>query len=208
VDDDPLLRRIVPSKYPHVLVGPPQQGVELSVDVENRSAACEAVTHLVRLGFKRIGIITGPLNTGAARNRLEGYRDALLNDRRPADATLVVSGSFDESSGYTAMNTLIERRVDAVFCSSDMIAAGAMRALLDSGLRVPDDVAVIGFDDMPFAATTNPPLTTVHQPIDQLGRTAAELLISLIEGEPVQTQHVVLQAHLVIRSTCGAAKIA
>lgn len=208
VDDDPLLRQIVPTNVPHVLVGPPQQEVECSVDVDNRSAACEAVTHLIRLGFQRIGTVTGPLNTGAARNRLEGYRDALREGSLTLDDTIVVSGNYDEASGYAAMKQLITQRVDAVFCGSDMIASGVLRALLDSGLRVPDDVAVVGFDDMPFAATTNPPLTTVHQPIDELGRTAAELLIGLIEGEPLQPKQIVLKAHLIIRSSCGAAKIA
>lgn len=208
VDGDPLLQRIVPSQYPHVLIGPPQQDVNLSVDVDNRSAACEAVTHLVQLGFQRIAMITGPLNAGSARHRLEGYRDALTNGGRTVDDSLVIVGNYDEVSGFNAMNTLIQRDVDAVFCSSDMIALGVMRALLNAGLRVPEDVAVVGFDDMPFAATTNPPLTTVHQPIDDLGRTATQLLISLIEGEPVPTTHVVLKAHLVVRSTCGAAKIA
>ncbi|MCC6803061.1 MAG: LacI family DNA-binding transcriptional regulator [Anaerolineae bacterium] len=208
VDSDPLLRRIVPSQYPHVLVGPPQQDVQLCVDVDNRSAACEAVTHLVKLGFQRIGMVTGPLNTGSARDRFDGYRDALTNNGRAVDLALVVNGNYDEISGFSGMNTLIERRVDAVFCGSDMIALGVMRALLKAGLRIPEDVAVVGFDDMPFAATTNPPLTTVHQPIDLLGRTAAQLLISLIEGEPLPTNHVVLQAHLVVRSTCGAARIA
>lgn len=208
VDDDPLLKRITPSKFLHVLIGPPQQQVENYVDVDNCSAACAAVTHLIQLGLKRIGTITGPLNTGAARDRLTGYRTALEQGGVAVDEALIVSGNFDEASGYTAMKCLIEYHVDAVFCASDMIASGALRALLDAGLHVPDDVAVVGFDDMPFAATTNPPLTTVHQPIDELGRRAAELLISLIEGEPVPSKHVMLTAHLIVRSSCGAAKIA
>jgi LacI family transcriptional regulator len=97
--------------------------------------------------------------------------------------------------------------LDALFCASDMIALGALRALLNAGLRVPDDVALVGFDDMPFAATMNPPLTTVRQPLAELGRQAVQILLSLIEGEPQQNR-LVLSAHLIIRNTCSASKIA
>jgi LacI family transcriptional regulator len=207
VDDDPLLRRLAVGRLPHVLIGPPQQGVQNYVDVDNRAAACEAVTHLVKLGCKRIGTVAGPLHTGAARMRLAGYRDALEQGGLSSDENLIVSGNFEEPSGYNATKLLIERGVDAVFCASDMMALGALRALLDAGLHVPDDVALVGFDDMPFAATTHPPLTTVHQPIADLGRRAVQLLLSLIEGEAQQRQ-LVLSAHLIIRNTCGAAKIA
>ena len=208
VDDDPLLKRLVQTELPHVLIGPEQEQVQCSIDVDNRSASCDAVTHLLNLGFRRVGTITGPLNTGAARARLDGYRDALEQAGITVDEALVVQGTFNEASGYAAMNILIARGIDAVFCASDMMALGALRALLDAGLQVPDDVALVGFDDMPFAATTHPPLTTVRQPIAELGRKAVKLLISLIEGEPLSSKQMVLKAHLIVRSTCGTAKIA
>jgi LacI family transcriptional regulator len=207
VDDDPLLRRLVMSSVPHVLIGPPQQGVQNYVDVDNRAAACEAVTHLINLGCKRIGTVTGPLHLGAARMRLEGYRDALGQGGLFVDESLIVSGNFDMPSGYSGAKKLIGQNIDALFCASDMIALGALRALLESGLRVPDDVALVGFDDMPFAVTSDPPLTTVHQPLADLGRRSVDVLLSLIEDEPQQRQ-LVLSAHLIIRNTCGAAKIA
>ncbi|HVU13433.1 MAG TPA: LacI family DNA-binding transcriptional regulator [Phototrophicaceae bacterium] len=208
VDNDPLLQRLVGSKLPYVLIGPPQAQVEYSVDVDNRAVAHEAVSHLLSLGYQRVGTITGPLHMGVSRCRLQGYYDAFEQTGVGVDETLVAHGNYDESSGYTAMTTLIERGTDAVFCASDTMALGALRALLEAHLRVPEDVALVGFDDMPFAATSHPPLTTVHQPIDELGRTATNLLISLIEGAPIQTHHLVLTAHLIIRHTCGAAKIA
>ncbi len=207
VDDDPLLRRLVVSNLPHVLIGPAQQGVQTYVDVDNRTAACEAVTHLVKLGCKRIGTVSGPLHMGAARDRLAGYRDALEQGGLPLDENLITSSNFDEVSGFNTTRLLIPHQIDALFCGSDMIALGALRALLDAGLRVPDDVALVGFDDMPFAATTHPPLTTVHQPIAELGRQAVQLLLRLIRGEPEQ-RALVLSAHLIIRNTCGAFKIA
>ncbi len=208
VDDDPLLRRLVVTNLPHVLIGPPQQQVKHYVDVNNRLASCEAVEHLIRLGCQRIGTIAGPLNTGAARVRLAGYRDAFANAGIDVDETLVVSSDFSDISGYSAMQRLIERGVDAVFCASDMIADGALRAASDAGLNVPGDVALVGFDDMPFAARTNPPLTTVHQPLEELGQNAALLLISLVEGEPLTADQIVLTAHLIIRNSCGAVKVA
>jgi LacI family transcriptional regulator len=208
VDDDPLLKRLVQTELPHVLIGPAQQQVLCNVDVDNRSASCEAVTHLLNLGCRRVATITGPLHTGAARARLDGYLDALKQARMTVDESLIQHGNFDEASGYAAMKMLIEQHIDGVFCASDMMALGALRALLDSGLHVPDDVALVGFDDMPFAATTNPPLTTVHQPLAELGSKAVNLLMSLIEGEPLPSKQMILKAHLIVRSTCGTSKIA
>src|SRR5664279_749914 len=178
-DNDPLLRRLVLTNLPHVLIGPQQQQVECCVDVDNYTATREAVTHLINLGCRRIATITGPLHSGAARARLAGYRAALDQAGIVSDENLIICGNFDEISGYAAMKILIGRGIDAVFCASDVMASGALRALLKSGLHVPEDVALVGFDDMPFAAMTQPPLTTVHQPIDELGQTAVKLLVSL-----------------------------
>lgn len=205
VDGDPLLTRLVEANLPYVLIGPPPPRIKYFVDVDNRSGASEGVSHLLKLGRRRVGIITGPMNMGAARTRYLGYVDALEKAGLPLDETLVVRGNYDESSGYSAMKILLARGVDGVFCSSDTMAMGALRAIGESGRRIPEDIALVGFDDMPFAATTNPPLTTVHQPFQELGMRATELLISLIEGEPYPTTQTLLKAHLVIRRTCGAA---
>lgn len=204
IDGDPLIRTLTESEIPFVLVGPPQPGVMHWVDVDNLAGGRAAVEHLIKLGYRRIGTITGPLNMGAAQHRLQGYREAFQNAQRPIDEQLIVVGNFDELSGYRAMRQLIEAGVDAVFAASDTMAIGALRAIAEADLCVPDDIAVIGHDDLPFAANTTPPLTTVHQPVTDLGRSAADLLIRLVEGTLNDHQSVMLAAHLIIRGSCGA----
>ena len=208
VDNDPLVARLLQSVMPYILIGPPLHGAAFFADVDNCSGAKEAVEHLLRFGYKQIGTITGPISMGAARNRLQGYLDALTQAGIPIDERLIAAGNFDKASGYDAMTLLIKRGVDAVFCASDMMALGAMNAAHAVGWRIPEDVALVGFDDMLFAETLRPPLTTVHQHINELGMKATELLIRLIEGEPLQVTQVMLTAHLIVRSSCGAAKIA
>ena len=204
VDDDPLLKRLAGTNVPYVLIGPPQQGARYYVDVDNRNAACHAVSHLINLGYRRIATISGVLRLGAARARLQGYRDALCAAGIEVDERLIVEGHYDEPSGYQRMLELIPLGVDAVFCASDVMALGALRAAASIGLRVPGDVAIVGFDDIPFTSTNQPALTTVSQPIAELGSMATQMLIRLIDGAPVEQPAVVLPAHLIIRSTCGA----
>jgi DNA-binding LacI/PurR family transcriptional regulator len=114
----------------------------------------------------------------------------------------VVAGDFTEAGGQTAMTALLDRTpdLDAVFCSSDLMASGAVRALLGRGRRVPADVAVVGFDDAPVARHTEPQLTTMHQPVEQMGRSMVELLVARIEGRPTE-HHVMLAPHLVVRAS-------
>ncbi|NDJ61797.1 MAG: LacI family transcriptional regulator [Chloroflexi bacterium] len=207
IDDDPILARVVAAGFPHVLIGPPQQHVQHYVDVANSAAACCAVEHLLGLGYQRVATITGAPNLGVAQQRLRGYRMALENAGYAADDRLIAVADFNEVSGYTAMSLLIERGVDAVFAASDVLAMGALRALADAGLHVPDDVALVGFDDMPFAAIATPPLTTVRQPIAQLGAEATRSLIRLVEGVPGTPEPIILPAHLIIRETCGAKRV-
>jgi LacI family transcriptional regulator len=118
-----------------------------------------------------------------------------------------VSGDYNELSGYVGMKALLRRQVDAVFASSDMIAAGAMRAITEQGLNIPRDVAVVGFDDMPLAATTIPALTTVRQPIRELGRLGVQVLIDLISGTIPAPHQEVLPAQLIVRDSCGATSL-
>ncbi len=204
VEKDPLIPWLAESGYPFILIGPPQLGDLNFIDIDNVQGAQLAVTHLTRLGRRRIGTITGPMNMGASLDRLKGYRQALEHACIPLDETLVVTGNFNESSGYAAMNTLLQRQVDAVFAASDMMAVGALRAIAEAGLCVPQQISLIGFDDLPMAAVTNPPLTTIHQPIRELGTLAAQALINLLEGKVKQPYQLVLPAELVIRGTCGA----
>ena len=131
------------------------------------------------------------------RARLAGYRAAV---RGPE---LVEYGDFSEAGGYAAMKALLAREpdLDAVFAASDLMAGGALRAMREARLRVPQDVALVGFEDAPVATQTEPPLTTVHQPVEEMGRRMAELLIARIGRHPVPDSHVLLDTHLVRRAS-------
>jgi LacI family transcriptional regulator len=121
-----------------------------------------------------------------------------------SDPDLIVEGDFTEAGGYVALQRLLPRRPDAVFAASDPMALGALRALREAGRRVPEDVAVVGFDDMPFAARTEPPLTSLRQPVHRTGAVAAETLIDIIATGDVQPRRIILPTELVIRSSCGS----
>jgi DNA-binding LacI/PurR family transcriptional regulator len=173
-----------------------------SVMADDRSGARSAVEHLANAGCRRIATITGPQDMGAGQDRLAGYRRALADARVPEDADLVVAGDFSEASGLTAMRSLLERRpdVDAVFAANDPMAAGALRAIREAGRSVPAEVAVLGFDDSPLARVTEPALSTVRQPVEEMGRRMAELLVRLIGGGEVESP-LVLPTELVVRAS-------
>lgn len=176
------------------------------VSVDNTQAARMAVTHLVDQGRRCVGAITGTFDIPDMLDRFEGYRGALREAGYPYDSGLVAQGYYTARSGYIAMKGLIERQVDAVFVSTDLMAIGAYQAIHEAGLRIPDDIAVVGFDDIPRAATLTPPLTTVRQNVRQRGARAAGLLIDLIEGRAAPPQQILLPTQLVIRESCGAVR--
>ncbi len=166
-----------------------------------------AVDHLLSLGHRRVGLITNaPLVYAAARQRLEGYHKALERAAVPYDDSLVREGNFDEESGYVAIKELlnVDDSPTAVFVASDMVAMGTLRALQDEGVSVPEQVAIVGFDDITAARFITPALTTVHVPTFGLGWSAAELLIRVIDGETPNETNVLLDTELVIRESCGA----
>jgi LacI family transcriptional regulator len=203
--DDPIVESLMEAELPFVLVGRYPGDHDVSyVDVDNRASARQIVNHLLRLEHRRLGTITGPLDVIAGADRLAGYQEALALHNVPSDPTLVVEGDFTEDGGYYAMQQLIDGEPDAVFVASDTMALGALRLLREINLSVPGDVALTGFDDMPFAARTQPPLTTVRQPIRRLGSTAVDILIDLVEQRNVASQRVILPTELVIRESCGA----
>jgi LacI family transcriptional regulator len=140
----------------------------------------------------------------AGADRAEGYVTALRQRGLVVDPDLMVDGNFTEADAYGAMQRLLPFNPDAVFAASDVMAIGALRALRDAGRRVPEDVALVGFDDMPLAAHSNPPLTTVRQPVQRTGEAAAETLIDLIEHPGAPPRRIVLPTELVIRVSCGS----
>ncbi|MBT2457199.1 LacI family DNA-binding transcriptional regulator [Streptomyces sp. ISL-86] len=172
------------------------------VDSDNLAGAAEAVRHLLGRGRRAIATITGSLDVYGAQCRLDGYRQALTAAGHPVDELLIAAGDFTEEGGRRAMRELLERRpgLDAVFAASDVMAAGARRELRAAGRRIPDDVALVGFDDSVVARHMDPPLTSVRQPIEEMGRTMARVLLERIAGESPD-RAVVLPTELVVRES-------
>ncbi|MEW9529352.1 LacI family DNA-binding transcriptional regulator [Microbispora sp. NPDC049125] len=198
---DPLPGRLEEMGVPTVLGGRPVGLNPYSyVDMDNRAGARQAVKYLLSKGRTRIATIAGPQDMGVGVDRLAGYRDALL---ATGMSERVVYGDFSEESGSAAMRELLARHpdLDAVFTASDPMALGALRVLKEQGRSVPGEVAVIGFEDSKVALHTDPPLTSVHQPTEAMGRQMVQLLIARINGEPLEQPVVILDTHLVIRAS-------
>jgi len=202
--DDSLLHALLDNNFPFVLVGRAPWDDRISyVDVDNRAGSHEAVSHLLRLGRRRIATITGPQNMIAGSDRFAGYEAALEERDLALDPNLVADGLFTELGGYDAMRRLLPYAPDAVFIASDTMALGAFRALREAGVQVPSDIAVVSYDDMPFASQTDVPLTTVRQPIRRTGSVAADILMDRIEHDDPSVRRIVLPAELIIRDSCG-----
>jgi DNA-binding LacI/PurR family transcriptional regulator len=179
-ESDGLPSRLQARGIPIVFGGRPRGSSALSfVDVDNHAGGRTATEHLIEQGRRRIAHIAGPHAQPAARERFQGFREAMWSAALRSD--LVEHGDLDRDSGEMAMARLLAtaHEIDAVFAASDAMAAGAMWALQVLGRRVPDDVAVIGFDDSPIAAATQPPMSSVRQPIEDMGREMTRLVLSL-----------------------------
>jgi len=207
-NDDPLIARMLKFGRPWVMVERPQQFTDdiNYVTVDNIGGARMATEHLISLGYRRIAHISGHLNIGDGQDRLNGYRQALEAADIPYDPELVYHGFFNRASGYAGMKALLPHRPDAVFVASDTETRGALQALGEVGVRVPEDIALIGFDDLDVATESDPLLSTIRQPVQQKGATAFSLLLDLMNGAKQSPQHVVLPTQIVIRNTCGAKK--
>ena len=178
-----------------------QTRTALGFKTDNEYGAWLAVRHLVELGHRRIAFISGPANNHDADERLAGYRRALTEAQIDIDPALVVEGNYHEASGMMAMNRLFDthQQFTAVFAANDLSAYGARLALYRKGIRVPDDISLVGFDDLPGSSYTTPPLTTVRQPMYDMGRIATQALLRLINGETVQGK--IPPVELVVRET-------
>jgi len=201
---DQLPQQLEGHRVPTVLSGRPMVDPEsiCFVDSDNLGGAVLATEYLIGSGRQRIATITGPLDMCAGQDRLAGYRQALHRAGRPAADSLVAQGNFSIAGGQAAMAELLaaEPGLDAVFAASDLTAIGAMRAIAASGRAVFSDVAVIGFDDIGEAQLAHPALTTVRQPINEMGRTMATRLLQRLAGAEVQLQ-TVLPVELIRRET-------
>ena len=194
------------SAVPFVLIH--NQGGLLSTVPSVRITSWEggfiATTHLINLGHRRIAYIGKNTSARDAIERIAGYRAALDAANVPSDPQLECDGTFSEIDGYTGAKTLLElsEPPTAIFAGNDRQAAGVYRALHELGITVPDEMSVIGFDNLPFTELLSPPLTTVHAPRLELGRTAATMLLRLINGEPLEMPRVVLPTQFVERQSC------
>jgi DNA-binding LacI/PurR family transcriptional regulator len=201
---DQLPQELESHAVPTVLSGRPLAGGDrlYFVDSDNVGGARMATQHLLSIGRRTIATVTGPLDMCAGQDRLTGYRDALVTAGLEPDPALVAAGRFSIASGQAAMTELLAARpgIDGVFAASDLTAIGAMRAIEASGRRVYDDIAVVGFDDIGDAELAHPALTTIRQPIVDMGRTMATRLLQRIAGDPAP-QRTVLPVEFIPRAT-------
>jgi LacI family transcriptional regulator len=192
---------------PFTLVGrAPKHAGWHSVDVDNAEGARLAVRHLHGLGHERIAALLGRLEMRESTDRRDGYRRGLREAGLSPERQRTATGDYSGESGFEVMQRWLEEGLGAtaVFCASDTMATGAMLALHQAGVSVPDEMAVVGFDNLPLARYTTPPLTTVHQPIREKGRRAAGLLLDQIEEKDSEQRHATLETELIVRASCGA----
>lgn len=180
---------------------------EPSVTATNRRGILDAMRHLLALGHRRIGFITGRMDIASSHDRLQGYRDGLAEVGLPFEAELVCEGDFTQSVGFHHTQTLLalEERPTAIVASNDVMAFGAMDAIKAAGLTIGHDVSIVGFDDIHMASQVYPPLTTVRQPMAEMGEVAMEMLVNLIEERVTLSYRRELPTDLIIRSSTGRA---
>jgi LacI family transcriptional regulator len=193
--------------FPYVLID--HQGTnekDHAVGATNWQGAYNATEYLIKLGHQRIGFITGWMDLGCARDRLAGYQAALRTNHLPVNPELVYEGDFHQPKGYAGGNALLSlgSPPTAIFASNDVMAMGVMDAARNRGLRIPDDISILGFDDIPQAQNVRPALTTVRQPMEKMGRVAAQMLLDLLSDPQKDVSRVELPTELIVRDSCQA----
>jgi LacI family transcriptional regulator len=197
---DVLLERSIPVvTIDRRLAGAPVD----SVTVNNHQAARTAAQHLLGQGCRRVGFIAGPVQTTTGASRLAGYRAALRAAGRLLDPSLTAYADFRTEGGYAATRQLLRQRrpPDGLLFANNLMTVGGLRAIAEAGLAIPDDIAVVGFDDAIWATALRPPLTVVAQPTYEIGQTAAKLLLGRVNGESRSPRRVVLEAELIVRAS-------
>lgn len=202
--DDPIVKALHESKMPFVLIGRHPTLDIMHIDVDNIAGGYDAVMHLAELGYQKIATITGPQNLIAGYDRFQGYKQALEENNLSYDPQLVVEGDFSEVSGYQACKELVQYQPEAIFVANDTMALGAQRALREAGIRVPEDIAIVGFDDIPNASSSPVPLTTVRQPTQEMGNAAVDALIKIINHPDAKYPNIILPTELIVRKSCGS----
>lgn len=200
--DSKTMQDLADEKFPVTLIDGTAKALVSSVIIDNYEGARVAVRHLIKLGHKRIGLIAG-LDTPECRERLRGYRETLEAANIAFDPALVVRGDYLEESGASAMEQLLKLHEppSAVFATSDLMAIGALSAIRNHDLQVPDDIALVGFDDIEPARWVTPSLTTVRQPLRQMGEIGAKKMLKILNGEEPEITRIVLSCKLIERES-------
>ncbi|CAN7728600.1 LacI family DNA-binding transcriptional regulator [Rhizobium sp. LjRoot258] len=205
-EDAHLKRILAGASVPTVLIDRLCDGIETdAVILDNRRAVLDATAYMLSLGHRRIGYISGSLETSTGRERLAGYRAALDAAALPFDEKLVQIGNFREKDAYKAAMQLLTSadRPTAIFSANNLMVIGVMKAIRDIGLRCPDDISVVSFDDFPWADVFEPHLTTIAQPVQTIGEQAAQLIIDRLSGKGMEPpRRLMLQGRLIIRDSC------
>ena len=200
--DNVLIPQLVENNMPFVHIGRPESHLDVVnyVDTDNVAGGRMATEFLIERGYRRIGVI-GSNSNSAGDDRYAGYCAALAKYGIAYDETLVIHGNYSMESGVEGMRQLLPAQPDAVFVASDTMAVGALRVLRENNLRVPDDMGMVAFDDLPPALLAEPPLTTIRQPIEQTGQLAVETLMEIIDNPQQPPKHIILPTELIIRAS-------
>ena len=205
--DSTHIKNLVKKNIPVVLLDRKLEGLHIdSVAVNNIEGSYKATSHLIKLGHRKIGIIHGPKTITTGGDRLEGYKMALKDHNIPFDSKYIKEGNFKQEGGHSKTLELLDLRhpPSALFVTNNLMTIGALKALKERKIRIPEEVALISFDDMEWASLASPPLTAVSQPTYELGTSAANLLLSRMKAHsPQKVQEIVLKSELVIRKSCG-----
>ena len=202
--DDPRIVHLKREGLPFVFLGNPMGDEDVPwVETDNRIGAYTAVSYLLDRGHERIATITGPLDLVAGRYRLQGYKDALLERGIKIQDELIVNADFTQEGAYQAVKELLKGKAGftAIFAANDVMAIGVMKALKEKGIRIPEEIAVMGYDGIQLGDDLDPPLTTIYHPAEVMGRIAMELLLKIMTGENIENKHILIEPELLIRGS-------
>jgi LacI family repressor for deo operon, udp, cdd, tsx, nupC, and nupG len=196
----------IADQFPVVLACEYLEGSSIpTVSIDNISSARRATEHLIKMGHTRIAHITGPMQVILSRDRLKGYQQAMMQYHLNLDSLLVQEGDFSYEAGYNLMSkfSALETPPTAIFAANDEMAIGAVKAAKDKGMRVPEDIAIVGFDNIKISSIFEPEITTTAQPMFEIGQQAMDMLLKLINNEDVSRRQIVLTDELIVRQSCG-----
>lgn len=203
-NDNAFIYHVIKQEIPLIILDREVEEKNLiNVLSDDEEGTFKAVEHLIQNGHKDIAIIEGKLKFKSAKKRKDGFLKALIKYKLPINSEFMVEGSYDMKSGYEGMKRLLNlpKRPSAVFCSNDDMAIGAIKAIFDKGLRIPEDISIVGFDDREFSEYTTPSLTTVKRPIEEISIIAGKKLIEVINGKKYEGEKIYIKTKLILRDS-------